>query len=88
MLYGFTPSVPTIPSLMTVGLMHCAAQRIAIARIGAVVRLRGRRGSKDIRVGIETGWMTKTMEKMKATKVAMEYPFVIAGYQVLRWPGT
>jgi len=80
MLYGFTPSVPTIPSLITVGLMHCAAQSIAIARIGAVVRLRCRRGTTEMRVGIETGWITKTMEMMKTTKVVMECPLVIAGY--------
>ena len=72
------PSVPTMPSRITLGPKHRDAQRIAIAAIGAVVRL------TDIRhlvrgKGICTGTITKKMDKMKTTIVAIEKPSSIAG---------
>jgi hypothetical protein len=60
------------------GPKHCAAQRIAMAIIGAVVKLNGKcrfRGRKGM--GIATGWITKMIERMKSTKVAIADPETI-----------
>jgi hypothetical protein len=38
-IYGSTPSVPTMPSRITAAFMHLDRQSTAIAKIGAVVRL-------------------------------------------------
>lgn len=80
-LYGLIPSVPTIPSLISVGPRHCEAHNMAIAMIGAVVRLIGiclgrRRVGGN---GMRTGTMTKKMEIMKTTRVAIEYRVIIWG---------
>ena len=47
-----------------------------MARIGAVVRFIGIRGMER-GMGIVTGRITKNMEMMNTTKVAMEYPEVM-----------
>jgi hypothetical protein len=64
---------------MTVAPMHCEAHKMAIATIGAVLRLIGmcNRGKPILRRGIETGTITKNMEKMKRTRVAIADPVTI-----------
>lgn len=64
--------------LTSVGPKHCAAQRIAMMIIGAVVRLRGKdrfRARKGM--GISTGRITKMIETTKSTNVAMADPDTI-----------
>ena len=61
------------------GPKHCAAHRIKMAMIGAVVKLIGtllkpRYGMKN---GKEKGRMTQMMERMNTTRVAIEDPETI-----------
>jgi hypothetical protein len=78
-LYGFIPSFPTIPARITLGPMHCAAQRTAMVRMGAVVRLIGKwLGSRwDRGRGMRTGTITKKIEIMNTTNVVTAEPSTI-----------
>jgi hypothetical protein len=78
-LYGFIPSLPTIPARITLGPRHCAAQRMAMARMGAVVRLMGIwLGSRwDRGRRMRTGTITKKIEIMKTTNVAIAEPLTM-----------
>jgi hypothetical protein len=78
-LYGFIPSLPTIPARITLGPMHCAAQRTAMARMGAVVRLIGKWFGRrwDRGRGTRTGTMTKKIEIINTTNVAIAEPSTI-----------